>query len=213
MSSVGIMPPPTLGVILAGGLSRRMGGGDKPLLTVEGFTLLDHVARRLAPQCESVILNANRNLSRFENMRFPVVPDSIAGYLGPLAGILTALEWAAADRPDIEWVVSTPGDTPFIPLDLVRQLHEARRESGRPLACASSGSQVHFTVGLWPVSLRHDLREMLLETGMRSAGDWARLHGYAEASWPLDPVDPFFNINTPDDLAEANALARRGQRR
>lgn len=200
--------PPTLGVILAGGLSRRM-GGDKTLLVFEGLTLLEHVAQRLAPQCESVVINANSDLSRFENMRFPVVPDSIAGYLGPLAGILTALEWSAVHRPDIEWVVSAPGDTPFIPQDLVQRLHEARLESGQSLACALSGSQVHFAVGLWPVSLRHDLRQTLLEKDMRSVRDWARLHGYAEASWPLEPVDPFFNINTPDDLAEASVLAQR----
>jgi molybdopterin-guanine dinucleotide biosynthesis protein A len=197
-----MMPPPTLGVILAGGLSQRMGGNDKPLLAFEGFTLL-----------ESMILNANGDLSRFENMRFPIVPDSVAGHLGPLAGILTALDWTAAHRPDIDWVVSVPGDTPFIPQDLVRQLHEARRRSERPLACASSGSQVHFAVGLWPVSLRNDLRQMLLEKGMRSVRDWVRLHGYAEASWPLDPVDPFFNINTPDDLAEASVLAQQERRR
>lgn len=201
--------PPTLGVILAGGLSRRMGGGDKNLLVFEGLTLLDHVVQRFVPQCESVIVNANSDLSRFENMRFPVVPDSIAGYLGPLAGILTALEWVAEHRPDIEWVVSVPGDTPFIPPDLVQRLHEARLESGQSLACASSGSQVHFAVGLWPVSLRHDLRQTLLEKDMRSIRDWAKLHGYAEASWPLEPVDPFFNINTPDNLTEANVLARQ----
>jgi molybdopterin-guanine dinucleotide biosynthesis protein A len=154
-----------------------------------------------------VIINANSDLSSFENIRCPVVPDSIAGYLGPLAGILTALEWTAAHRPDSEWVVSVPGDTPFIPSDLVQRLHEARLESRQPLACASSGSQVHFAVGLWPVSLRHDLRHALLEKDMRSIQDWVKLHGYAEAPWPLEPVDPFFNINTPDDLAEASVLA------
>jgi molybdopterin-guanine dinucleotide biosynthesis protein A len=208
-----MMPPPTLGVILAGGLSRRMGGDDKVLLAFDGLTLLEHVAQRLVLQCEGVVLNANRDLSRFETMPFPNVPDSIAGHLGPLAGILMALDWTAAHRPDIEWVVSVPGDTPFIPQDLVRKLHEARRESERPLACASSGSQVHFAVGLWPVSLRHDLRHMLLKENMRRVGDWAQLHGYAEASWPIEPVDPFFNINTPDDLVEANILAHQGLRR
>jgi len=203
-----MMPPSTLGVVLAGGLSRRMGGDDKVLLAFDGLTLFEHVAQRLAPQCEGVILNANRDLTRFDAMPYPVVPDSIEGHLGPLAGILTALEWSAVHRPDIEWVVSVPGDTPFIPPDLVQRLHEARHESGHSLACASSGSQAHFAVGLWPVSLRHDLRHALLEGHMRRAGDWARLHGYAEASWPIDPVDPFFNINTPDDMTVANLLAQ-----
>ncbi len=201
--------PHTLGVVLAGGLSRRMGGDDKVLLAFKGSTLVEHVAQRLAPQCDGVILNANRDPARFEAMPFPVVADSIEGYLGPLAGVLAALEWSALHRPDIEWVVSAPGDTPFIPPDLVQRLHHARRESGQFLACASSGSQVHFAVGLWPVSLRHDLRHALLEGNMRRAGDWARLHGYAEASWPVDPVDPFFNINTPDDVTAACLLAQR----
>jgi molybdenum cofactor guanylyltransferase len=207
------MPPPTLGVILAGGLSRRMGGGNKSLLVFEGLTLLEHVAQRLAPQCESLIINANSEFPSFENLPFPVVPDLVGGSLGPLAGILTALEWTATHRPGIEWIASIPGDTPFIPLDLVPQLHEARHEAERPLACASSGSQVHFAVGLWPVSLRQDLRQALLENGMRSVSDWAGLHGYAEASWPVEPVDPFFNINTPDDWAEAKVLAQRRRRR
>jgi molybdenum cofactor guanylyltransferase len=213
MNRSGTMPPPTLGVILAGGLSRRMGGGNKSLLVFEGLTLLEHVAQRLAPQCESLIINANSEFPSFENLPFPVVPDLVGGSLGPLAGILTALEWTATHRPGIEWIASIPGDTPFIPLDLVPQLHEARHEARRPLACASSGSQVHFAVGLWPVSLRQDLRQALLENGMRSVSDWAGLHGYAEASWPVEPVDPFFNINTPDDWAEAKVLAQRRRRR
>jgi molybdopterin-guanine dinucleotide biosynthesis protein A len=201
--------PSTLGAILAGGLSRRMGGGDKPLLAFEGRTLLDHVVQRLAPQCDGVILNANGDPSRFGTIRIPVVPDAIAGRLGPLSGILTALEWCAVHRPDSDWIVSVPGDTPFIPQDLVQRMHETRIRSGQPVACASSNTRVHFAVGLWPVSLRHDMRQALLERDMRSVGDWAKLHGYVEVSWPVEPVDPFFNINTPSDWAEANVLAQR----
>ena len=203
-----VPPPPTMGVILAGGLSRRMGGGDKPLLTIGERTLLQCVAERLTPQCETVILNANRNPTRFEGMNLPVVPDSIAGHPGPLAGILAALDWAATHHEALEWVVSVPGDTPFIPPDLVQQLQEARQKAGRPLACAASGGQVHFAVGLWPVSLRRDLRRVLVETDMRSIRDWAQLHGYAQASWPAVPLDPFFNVNRPDDLDHARALAQ-----
>ncbi|MBA1156134.1 molybdenum cofactor guanylyltransferase MobA [Microvirga mediterraneensis] len=202
--------PPTLGVVLAGGLSRRMGGSDKVLLTVDGLTLLDHAVQRLAPQCDGTLVNANGDIARFRTLAHPVVPDSIDGHLGPLAGILTALEWSAIHRPELEWVASVPGDTPFIPDDLVRRLHDARVEAERPLACASSGSQIHFAVGLWPVSLRHDLREALLEKDIRSIRDWAQLHGYAKASWPIEPTDPFFNINTPEDLAEADLLAQQG---
>ncbi len=187
-----------------------MGGGDKVLRTVGALTLLQHATQRLAPQCDGMIVNANGDISRFGTSPHPVVPDSIGGHLGPLAGILTALDWSAAHRSDIEWVVSIPGDTPFIPLDLVGRLHGARIESGVPLAFASSGTQVHFAVGLWPVSLRQDLRRALLEKDIRSVREWAGLHGYAQASWPIAPADPFFNINTPDDLAEAGRLAQQG---
>jgi molybdopterin-guanine dinucleotide biosynthesis protein A len=203
------LPPPTLGVVLAGGLSRRMDGTDKALLLLEGRTFLEHVAERLAPQCESVILNANGDPSRFSRMKLPIVPDSIPDHPGPLAGILAALEWSAVHRPDIAWVVSAPADTPFIPRDLVLRLHDACRNVRKPIACAASGSQVHFAVGLWPVSLRHDLRQALVSHGTRSIRDWLHRHGYAEASRPVEPVDPFFNINTPEDLRHAEILAQQ----
>jgi molybdopterin-guanine dinucleotide biosynthesis protein A len=201
------LPPPTLGVILAGGLSRRMGGNDKALLPLAGRPLVEHAVQRLTAQCESVILNANSGSSRFAQMGLPVVPDSIPDHPGPLAGILAALEWSAAHRPDIAWVVSAPADTPFLPGDLVLRLHEACQESRKPIACAASGSQTHFAVGLWPVSLRHDLRHSLVERGMRSIREWLNDHGHAEVSWPVDPIDPFFNINTPEDLSHAESLA------
>lgn len=184
-----------------------MGGGDKTLLSIAGLTLLEHAAQRLAPQCDGMIVNANGDISRLGTSLHPVVPDTIEGHLGPLAGILTALEWSAVHRPDIDWVVSVPGDTPFIPADLVRRLHGARIDSGQPLACASSASQAHFAVGLWPVSLRNDLRQALLDKEIRSIRDWVQLHGYATASWPVEPIDPFFNVNTPEDLTEAGVLA------
>jgi len=201
--------PPTLGVILAGGLSRRMGGGDKPLLSLGARPLLEHVAGRLAPQCASLILNANGDPNRFRSAGIPVVPDSVPGCPGPLAGILAGLEWAAACRPEIEWAVSVPGDTPFIPGDLVRRLHEARSDAGMPLACAASGAEVHYAVALWPVRLRQELRQAITEQNMRRLGDWVKLHGCAEAAWTADPVDPFFNINTPAELAQADDLLRR----
>jgi molybdopterin-guanine dinucleotide biosynthesis protein A len=203
------LPPPTLGVILAGGLSRRMGGNDKALLPLAGRSLAEHAVERLVPHCESVILNTNSDSSLFAWMGLPVVPDSIPDHPGPLAGILAALEWSAAHRPDIAWVVSAPADTPFIPRDLVLRLHEACQKKRKPIACAASGSQTHFAVGLWPVSLRHELRCSLVEKGTRSIREWLNTHGYAEVSWPVDPVDPFFNINTPEDLKHAEILALR----
>lgn len=201
--------PPTLGVILAGGLARRMGGGDKPLLVLHGRMLLEHVSRRLAPQCEGLILNANGDASRFGETGLPVVPDTLPDHPGPLAGILAALEWTARHRPAVEWIVSVPGDTPFVPRDLVHRLHAARAAADQPLACASSGSQPHFAVGLWPVRLRQDLHHAVTARGIRSIRDWAGLHGMAEASWPTEPLDPFFNINTPEDLSRANALVEQ----
>jgi molybdenum cofactor guanylyltransferase len=200
-------PPPTLGVILAGGLSRRMGGNDKALLPLGGRSLVEHAAGRLTAQCESVILNTNSDPARFARMGLPVVPDSISNRPGPLAGILAALDWSAAHRPDIACVVSAPADTPFIPTHLVLRLHEACQKKRKPIACAASGSRTHFAVGLWPISLRHDLRYSLVEKGMRSIREWLNNHGHAEVSWPVDPVDPFFNINTPDDLRHAESLA------
>ena len=202
-------PPPTLGVILAGGLSRRMGGNDKALLPLAGRTLLEHVAERFAPQCESVILNANGDPSRFGRVRLPVVPDSLPDHPGPLAGILAALEWSAAHQPDIAWLVSVPADTPFVPMDLVLRLHEACIDTRKNIACAASDSQMHFAVGLWPVSLRHDLRHALVDRGMRSIRGWLNRHGHAKASWPIKPVDPFFNINTPEDLRHAETLVQQ----
>ncbi|SCY02357.1 molybdenum cofactor guanylyltransferase MobA [Microvirga guangxiensis] len=200
--------PATLGVILAGGLARRMGGGDKPLLRLGGQTLLAHVAQRLAPQCESMILNANGDLSRFGMLDIPVVQDSISDNPGPLAGVLAALEWAALHKPSITWVATVPGDTPFIPRDLVLRLHAARDAASTPLACAASGANQHYTTCLWPVDLRHDMRHALLE-GMRRVEDWMKLHGSTAAFWPAEPFDPFFNINTPDDLAAAQDIFER----
>jgi molybdopterin-guanine dinucleotide biosynthesis protein A len=203
------LPPPTLGVILAGGLSRRMGGNDKALLSLAGQPLVEHAAERLMTQCASVILNANIDPSLFARMLLPVVPDSIPDHPGPLAGILAALEWGVIHRPDIAWVVSAPADTPFIPRDLVLKLHEAQQESRTPIACAASDSQPHFAVGLWPISLRHNLRYSLVEKGTRSIKDWMNRHGHAEVSWPVEPFDPFFNINTPEDLRHAETLAHQ----
>jgi molybdopterin-guanine dinucleotide biosynthesis protein A len=189
-----------------------MGGGDKPLLQLGGRSLLDHVQERLAPQCEHLILSANGEARRFAELSLTVVPDTLPGYLGPLAGILTALEWTAAHRPNIEWVASVPGDTPFLPVDLIQRLHAAREASGKALACAASAGRSHFAAGLWPVRLRHDLNHALGED-VRSIRHWAEPHGLAVVAWAVEPLDPFLNINTPEDLAEAGALLEEFGRR
>jgi molybdenum cofactor guanylyltransferase len=206
-----VSPPSTLGVILAGGLARRMGGVDKPLLELAGRPLLAHVAERLGAQCQGLIVSAHGDPARFAAMDLPVVADPVPGHQGPLAGILAALEWASVSRPETQWVVSCPGDTPFLPPDLVRILHEARHNSQKPMACASSGPNIHHAVGLWPVRLRDNLRNALIVKGLRSVREWASIHGVAHASWPDEPVDPFFNVNTPAEWAQAQSILARAQ--
>lgn len=199
------MKDKVLAVILAGGLARRMGGGDKPLRRLGGRPLLDHVLERVRPQVAAVILNANGDPARLAAHGLPVVPDPLPDHPGPLAGILAALDWAAAQRPDLPTVLSVPGDGPFLPADLVVRLEAARSEAGLPLACAASGGWTHPPVGLWPVALRGALRSALL-AGERKIDRWTARFGCATAKWPTGPVDPFFNANAPEELAEAEAL-------
>ncbi len=201
--------PPTLGVLLAGGLARRMGGGDKPMQTVGGRTILDRVIARMRPQCAALILNANGDPARFAFAKLAVVADDVPGFAGPLAGILAALDWTAANAPALEWVVSVAADSPFLPHDLVARLHASREEAETPLACAESGGQTHPVIGVWPVKLRADLRHALVVEDMRKIDRWTARHGVATASWPAAPIDPFFNANTPEDIAEAERLLRQ----
>jgi molybdopterin-guanine dinucleotide biosynthesis protein A len=201
--------PPTFGLVLAGGLARRMGGIDKALLTIGGTTILDRVLTRLKPQCAGVVLNANGDPGRFAFTGLTVVADDVPGFAGPLAGMLAGLDYVAAQRPDIQWVVSVPGDCPFLPVDLVARLHEARVRAGTPLACARSGAWTHPVVGLWPVDLRADLRRALVDEGEHKIDAWTARHGCATAEWPPEPIDPFFNVNTPEDAAAAVAMVSR----
>ena len=199
--------PNTLGLVLAGGLARRMGGGDKALIEIGGRTILERVLDTIAPQCDGVILNANGDPSRFARFGLPVIPDDIPDFAGPLAGILAGLDWAATHRPEIAWLASVPGDCPFLPADLVERLHAARIAADTPLACAKSGDWRHPVAGLWPVALRADLRRALVDEDLHKIEVWTGRHGIALAEWPDRPVDPFFNVNTPDDRARANDIA------
>ena len=200
---------PTLGLVLAGGQARRMGGGDKASLKVGGKTILERVLARLKPYCSPVILNANGDPARFSRYGLAVVADSVPDFAGPLAGILAGLDWAAKHAPEIEWLASVPGDCPFLPKDLVPRLHAARIAEKKPLACARSGEWRHPVVGLWPVALRDDLRRGLTVEGLHKIEAWTGRHGVALAAWPDQPVDPFFNVNTPEDLAKAEEIAAR----
>jgi molybdopterin-guanine dinucleotide biosynthesis protein A len=199
--------PPTLGLVLAGGLARRMGGGDKPRTMIGGQTILARVLERMAPQCSRLLINANGDPARFADTALPIVADSVPDFAGPLAGILAGLDWAAVHVPEITTVASVPGDCPFLPRDLVARLHAARAAASTPLSCARSGEWRHPVAALWPVELRKDLRHALTVEGLRKIEIWTARHGIALADWPVEPVDPFFNVNTPEDAATADRLA------
>jgi molybdopterin-guanine dinucleotide biosynthesis protein A len=204
--------PPTLGVLLAGGLARRMGGGDKPMRTIGGRTILERVIARLNPQCDRLILNANGDPARFAAFALTVVADKVPDFPGPLAGILAALDWTAANRPDVEWVLSAAGDCPFLPRDLVARLHAARAKENAQLAVAASDGQSHPVIGLWRVALRQELRHALVVEDVRKIDRWTARYPLATVTWPIEPLDPFFNANTVDDIAEAERLAALDER-
>ncbi|MCZ7642486.1 MAG: molybdenum cofactor guanylyltransferase MobA [Pseudorhodoplanes sp.] len=198
--------PRTIGLILAGGMATRMGGGDKALIEIGGRTILERVLETLTPQCERILLNANGDPRRFARFGLTAIADDIPDFAGPLAGILAGLEWIARHAPGVAWMASVPGDCPFLPHDLVARLHAARTAQDKPLACARSGNWRHPVVGLWPLSLRHDLRKALVEEDLHKVEIWTARHGIAIAEWPDAPVDPFFNVNTPEDRMRAAAL-------
>ena len=195
------------GVLLAGGLARRMGGGDKPMRQIAGRTILDRVIARLAPQCDGLIINANGDPARFASFGLPVVADSVADFPGPLAGILAALDWTAANRPEVSLILSAAADCPFLPRDLVSRLHQALIAENAQLAVAASDGQSHPVIGLWSVALRDELRHSLVVEDIRKIDRWTARYRLATVTWPVTPVDPFFNANTMDDIAEAERLA------
>jgi molybdenum cofactor guanylyltransferase len=209
LSAVVAPVPPTLGLVLAGGLARRMGGGDKARITIGGVTILQRVLACLKPQCTGLVINANGDPERFADTKLPVVSDNVPDFAGPLAGILAGLDWTALHMPECEWLASVPGDCPFLPNDLVTRLHAARTADGAPLACARSGEWRHPVIGLWPLALRDDLRRAIVTEGLRKIEIWTARHGVAVADWPAEPVDPFFNVNTPEDAAQAQTIAAR----
>ena len=196
----------TAGVILAGGLARRMGGGDKALLQLAGKPLLQHVIDRLRPQVAEIVLNANGDPARFARFGLPVVPDTVEGFAGPLAGVLAGMRWAAARGHS--HVASAAGDTPFFPTDLVARLQAAK--GAEPISMAATedperGMSEHPTFALWPVELADDLERALTTSTMRKVIVWTSRHGCARAVF--EGHLPFFNVNTPDDLAEAERIA------
>jgi molybdenum cofactor guanylyltransferase len=199
-----------LGVLLAGGLSSRMGGGDKCLRRLGGRTVLEHVIERARPQVEALLLNANGDPARFAAFGMPVAADVVEGFAGPLAGVLTGMEWARAHRPELAWIATMATDTPFLPRDLVARLLAAVAREGAEMACAASGGRTHPVFGLWPVGIADALRAAMTVDGMRKVDRFTARYRMAVVAFEAVPFDPFFNTNRPEDLAEAERLASAG---
>lgn len=194
------------GVLLAGGRSQRMGGGDKFLRPLGGRPLLARVIERAAPQVDALVINANGEPGRFAPFGLPVEPDHVSGFAGPLAGVLTGLEWTRRHAPVCDLVASFATDAPFFPLDLVSRLERGMIEAGADIACAASGGRPHPVFALWPVSLAEELREAMLAEEVRKVDVFTARYKLAVIDWPLESGDPFFNANRPEDLAEAERL-------
>ena len=197
-----------VGLLLAGGQSRRMGGGDKALRLLGGIALLDRVIERLRPQVDALVLNANGDRARFARFALPTVADSVPGFAGPLAGVLAGLDWAASHRPDCPYVVSVATDAPFLPADLVARLAHGLDEARADLACAASGGRSHPVFGLWPVWLRDDLRRAVVDQAISKVDLWTARYVLATVPFDDQPVDPFFNANRPEDLETAATLLK-----
>ena len=197
------------GVILAGGQSRRMGGGDKGLLELAGKPMLAHVIERLAPQVGRMVINANGDPGRFSAFGLPVVVDTVEGFVGPLAGVLAGMRWAACNTPGVPCIVTAAGDAPLLPRDLVGRLDAAAQSRPGAVALAQSSGELHPVIGLWPVALAQDL-EQQLGKGVRKVIDWTDRHGTLPVAFPMAriggiEIDPFFNANTPQELDQLRA--------
>ena len=195
---------PIAGLLLAGGLSRRMGGGDKCLRMLGGTTILARIAACVAPQVGSLALNANGDAARFDEFGLPVLPDVIPGNAGPLAGVLTGLEWAATR--DCAWLATIPTDAPFLPPDLIGRMADAVVRDGSDMACAASAGRNHPVAGLWPVRLRGALRQAMTAENIRKVDRWTDRYKLSIVEFIADPYDPFFNVNRPEDLDRAEQI-------
>jgi len=194
------------GVLLAGGRSQRMGGGDKCLRPLGGRPLLARVIERAAPQVDALVINANGEPGRFAPFGLPIEPDHVSGFAGPLAGVLTGMEWTRRHAPVCDLIASFATDAPFFPLDLVSRLERSMIEAGADIACAASGGRPHPVFALWPVSLAEELREAMLAEEVRKVDVFTARYKLAVVDWPQGAGDPFFNANRPEDLAEAERL-------
>ena len=195
-----------VGVILAGGLARRLGNVDKALVQVGQTSLLEFAVKNLEPQCDQIIINANGNPERFQDHNTPIIPDTIEGHLGPLAGVLAAMEWAQQNAPQTKWIVTLPVDTPFAPSDLTQCLMQETSAQNADMACASSGGRLHPVVGLWPINLAKQLRHAIINEDMRKVDSWTSRYKLAVVNFDINQYDPFFNVNRPDDIETAQKI-------
>jgi molybdopterin-guanine dinucleotide biosynthesis protein A len=203
----GHAPELVAGVVLAGGLARRMGGGDKALCAVDGEPMLDRIIARVRPQVCALALNANGDAGRFAQWRLPVLPDVVPGNAGPLAGVLTGLRWLGETGTDARWLASFPGDSPFLPTDMVQRLFDAAGAAGALIACARSNGRTHPVCALWHASVAEDLARALIEEQVFKIDRFTARHALVHVDFEANPVDPFLNVNTPADLTEAGRLA------
>ncbi len=203
--------PLVVGTILAGGQSRRMGGDDKSLMQLGGKPMIAHAIERLAPQVGKIIINANRDRADFSDYPCPVVADTVKGFAGPLAGVLAGMVWAREHAPDARWIASVAADTPFFPTDFVARCVAGVGHRENMIALAKSGDNFHPVFGLWPIELADDLEDWLSDEGNRKVLAWVDRHELAEITFPGftlagELLDPFFNVNNPDDLKVADAI-------
>ena len=194
-----------VGCVLAGGLSRRM-GVEKAFIPLGGEPLIQHVMSRLDRQVGRTVLNANGDANRFRSIFEIIVPDSIVGSVGPLAGVLAGLEWTRDNVPYASWVMTVACDSPFIPRNMFTQMGAAVEAAGADIACASSGGRTHPVFGLWPVRLADDLRRAILEEDIRKVDIWTSRYKVVQVEFAAEPFDPFFNANTPDDIVKAQQI-------
>lgn len=186
-----------------------MGGGDKGLQKIGGISIFARVIASMRPQCSGLVLNANGEVARLSKYGLPVVADTVAGFKGPLAGILAGLDWIASTDPSVSTAVSVATDVPFLPDNLVARMEEQRRKSDATIVCASSGGVTHPVIALWPVGIRAHLRQALLHDDVRKITYFTGQYQVAVVDWPVEPYDPFFNANEPGDLLKAELLLRQ----
>jgi len=193
-------------LVLAGGQARRMGGADKAFLKLGGETLIERAIARARPQVDELIINANGDVKRFDALGCEVIPDRIGGFLGPLAGILSGFEWMQANRPDVRWLASFACDCPFFPTDMVQRLIAEAQGRDVQIAIAASGERHHPVFAVWSASLPVTSESVLRGEGLRKMDDFVAGFPNVRVSFPSEPVDPFLNINTQDDLARAEEI-------